>query len=357
MPMTGRVEQQVGARPSVGTMRAVTHTRYGDAGSLEVGRMEVPSVVPGRVLVSVAAGSLNPADKFMMLGRPAAVRIGRGLLRPHGVHRIPGHDLAGVVAEVGQGVTGFRIGDRVFGSAAGALADYAMGKATAFALMPGNLSFDQAAALPMAGLAALHALRDSARLEPGERLLINGAAGGIGTFAIQLGKTMGAHVTAVCSTRNVDLVRELGADAVVDYTREAITGLGDRYDVILDNVANHPFAALTTLLTPSGRVITNSGEPGPDGGAIVRFLKAAVLARLRRLPLRSYLSTVRADDLAALASMVERGELRPVIDGTYPFERAAEAMAQLATRHARGKVIVALDGVDGHAPASAGRYR
>ncbi len=198
------------------TMTVAMHRRYGPPEVLEIARLPVPTPAAGQVLVRVAAAALNPADVFLMLGRPAPVRLMTGLRRPSAKHQVRGQDLAGTVEAVGAGITELKAGDRVFGSSDGALAEYACGSETALVPMPARLSFEQAAAIPMAGLAALHGLRDAARLVAGQHLLVNGASGGIGTFAIQIAKGMGAEVTAVCSGANVKLVRELGADHVID---------------------------------------------------------------------------------------------------------------------------------------------
>src|SRR5690606_25521057 len=250
------------------TMVAATHRCYGPPEALEIARLPVPTPGAGQVLVRVAAAALNPADVFLMLGRPAPVRLITGLRRPAAKQQVRGQDLAGTVEAVGAGVTKLKAGDRVFGSADGALAQYACASETSLAAMPTRLSFEQAAAVPMAGLAALHGLRDAARLVAGQRLLVNGASGGIGPFAIPIARGLGAEVTAVCSSRNVELVRELGADHVIDYTVRRLTEVAERYDVILDNVANHSLGAMRRLLTPTGTLLTNSGEVGPDGGPI-----------------------------------------------------------------------------------------
>lgn len=322
------------------TMRAAVHDRYGDASVLRVATMPVPSPNAGEILVRVHAASLNPADKFMMLGRPAPLRLMMGLTRPGPKHRVRGHDLAGTVAAVGEGVSRFRVGEEVFGSAEGALADYVRGPHKACAAKPPSLSFEQAAALPMAALAALHGVRDAAGVRSGDHVLVNGAAGGIGTFAVQLAKYFGAEVTGVCSTNNAELVRSLGADHVMDYTKAPITSSERRFDVIFDNVGNHSLAALRALLAPDGTLLPNSGEAGPDGGPIARMVKERWQSLRSRQRIRSFLSRVDANDLAWLAERAAAGELTAVIDGVYPLEEVADAMRRLATRHARGKVIV-----------------
>lgn len=341
MTTTGDRNPRAAAQGSLPTtMRAVLHDRYGGPEVLRVAEVPVPGPRAGELLVRVHAASLNPADKFMMRGHPAPLRLMLGFTRPSAKHRVRGHDFAGTVAAAGAGVEGLAVGEPVFGSAPGALAEYVRATPAVVAAMPSSLTFEQAAALPMAGLAALHGLRDAARVEVGDRVLINGAAGGIGTFAVQLAKTFGAEVTGVCSTRNVELVRELGADHVVDYTQRSLLALGRTFDVIFDNVGNHRMAALRRLLTPTGTLLPNSGEAGPDGGAIARVLKARWYDTVGRASVRTYLSRPNAADLALLARMARDGELRAVIDGPYPLNDAAEAMRRLASRHARGKVVV-----------------
>ncbi len=342
MPTNEGASSATGGATDGATMRAVMHERYGGPEVLSVGRTPVPVPRPGEVLVRVQAVALNPADKFLMLGKPAAVRLAMGLARPSRHHRVRGHDFSGTVAALGAGVTRFAVGDAVFGSSDGALAEYVRAKVGVVADRPTGLSVEHAAALPMAGLAALHGLRDAATVQAGAHVLVNGAAGGIGTFAIQIAKSLGTDVTAVCSTRNVELVRGLGADHVIDYTQGPLTRSGRRYDVILDNVGNHGLGDLLALLTPTGRLLTNSGEAGPDGGPIARMLKAQGRALLGRQRVRSYLSSPNADDLALLAAMAVDGRIAPVIDEVFAFERAADAMAHVATRRARGKVVVAV---------------
>ena len=325
------------------TMNAVIHRNYGGPEVLELARVPIPAPRAGEVSVRVKAVALNPADKFMMLGEPAVLRLALGLRRPSPGHRIRGHDLAGTVVAVGDGVPRFEVGDEVFGSVGGALAEIACGAESAFAAKPSSLTFEQAAALPMAGLTALHALRDAADLARGQHVLVNGASGGVGTFAIQVAKARGATVTGVCSTRNVDLVRHLGADHVIDYTRTDVTRGERRYDVILDNVGNHGIGTLRKLLTPTGILLPNSGEKGPDGGPLTRVVKAQWHALFGK-QVRSFQSSTTADDLEVLASMVDEGVVAPVIDAVFAFEATADAMARLATRHARGKVVVAVAG-------------
>jgi NADPH:quinone reductase-like Zn-dependent oxidoreductase len=319
------------------TMSAVVHDRYGDAEVLRIALL--PRPIPGEhdVLIRVHAASLNPADKFLMLGSPWVLRLSSGLTRPR--RPVRGLDVAGVIEAVGARVSRWRVGDEVFGEATGSLAQFACAKEDHLARVPSGYPLTRAAAVPLAGLAALHGLR-TARLAPGHRLLVNGAAGGIGTCAVQIAKARGAHVTGVCSTRNVATVRALGADRVIDYTVEDFTTGNDRYDVIFDNVGNHPATALQRVTVDGGTVLLNSGEKGPDGRPITRIVKSQwhQLTGRRRFPI--FISSPNPQDLAELAGMLADGTLAPVIDTTFPLDHAADAMARLATRHACGKVVV-----------------
>jgi NADPH:quinone reductase-like Zn-dependent oxidoreductase len=291
--------------------------------------------------VRVHAASVNPADVFVMRGTPYVMRLLFGLDRPR--QRVRGRDFAGTVEAVGRAVTRFRPGDAVFGSAQGAFADHVVAGQDVMAAKPEQLTFEQAAAVPMAGLAALHGLRDAAKVEPGQRVLIIGASGGVGTFAVQLATSFGAEVTGVCSTRNVELVRSLGADHVIDYTVEDVTAGAQRYDVILDNVATHPLGRLRGVLTRDGILLPNNGDRGDVVlGPLPRLLGAVVLSLVVPETLRPFVSTTNHDDLVALAGLIEAGAVEPVIDRTYPLAQTAQAVAHVATGHARGKVVVAV---------------
>lgn len=322
-------------------MRAVVHDRYGGPEVLRLEDAIKPEPRDREVLIRVHAVSLNPADEFMMRGQPWPVRLAMGLGRPRG-RRVIGYDLAGVVEAVGTAVTRFQPGDEVYGSTASACADYVFAREGVLARRPANLGFQEAAAVPMAGLAALHGLRDAARLTRGQRLLINGASGGIGTFAVQIARLMGATVTGVCSTPNVELVRQLGAERVIDYTNEDFTRGGDRYDVILDNVGNRRLEEFLQVLAPRGTLLTNSGRPGPEGGPLARMARAGIMNLFSRHSIKGYYSATNAADLGVLAAWCESGEVRPVIDEVFPLERVAEAMERVVSGHARGKVVVAV---------------
>lgn len=321
------------------TMRAAVQHRYGPPSVLELSKIGRP--LPGRreVLVQVSAASVHPGDYFVMTGRPYMVRLVYGLRRPR--HRVPGMDLAGVVAAVGKDVTTLRPGDKVFGwSAAGALAEYACVPARNLVPVPANLSFVDASAVPTSAMTALQALRKIANVRPGQTVLITGASGGVGSFAVQIAKALGAEVTGVCSTRNVDLVRSLGADHVIDYTRTDFTRTGKRYDVILDNVEAQPLGAVRQALTATGTLIPNSGRGGRWFGPLGRIVKARVLSGFTRQLLLPFASVGERQDLLTLAELLTTGQVTPVIDRTYPLDEAAGALRYVGAGHTRGKVVI-----------------
>ncbi|MDN4480639.1 NAD(P)-dependent alcohol dehydrogenase [Demequina muriae] len=326
-------------------MTAIAHDRYGEADTLAPVTIPMPSPGPRDVLIRVEAAALNPADVYLMRGRPRVLRLGVGLRRP----KVPvrGSDVAGTVVAVGAEVSHWRGGDRVFGEArSGSLAEYALARADRIARLPGGVAATDAAASVMAALAARDGLA-AAGLAPGadatgKRVLIIGASGGIGSFAIQLAKHAGAHVTAVCSGRNADAVRALGADAVVDYTRESVTDLPAWFDVIVDNVGAVRMDDLHALTSPTGVVLPNSGLPGPDGGPLMRVARANVRRRLLRRRFRTFLSLPSTPALEEIGAALQDGTLSPLIDGVLPLERGSEAMARVASGHARGKVVVTI---------------
>lgn len=321
-------------------MKAIVQQRYGPPDVLEFLDVDIPDIGDDQVLVRVRAAAIHPGDLLAMEGRPIVMRPLFGL--PHPRRSTPGYDLAGTVEAVGASVDGLEAGDEVFGqSATGSCAEYAVASADAVAPAPTRVTVDHAAAIPMSGLTALHALRDVAQVRPGQRVLINGASGGIGTFAVQIAAALGARVTGVCSTRNVDLVHGLGADQVIDYTQRDFTATGERYDVILDNVANRPLAHLRRALTRTGTLIPNNGTSGSRWfGPLPRMLHAMVLSPFVSQRMRLFVSQPSRADLATLATMVDDGVVTPVIDRTHPLAETAQALAYLARRHARGKVVI-----------------
>ena len=321
-------------------MRAIIHDRYGSIDSLETREIERPTLGERDVLVRVRAAGLHVGDVFAVRGSPFPVRFFSGLRRPK--YGVPGLDLAGVVEEVGSGVTRFAPGDEVFGTGEGTSAEFARAAEDLIASKPVALTFEEAAAIPTSAFAALHGLRDAGRVKAGQRVLINGASGGVGTFAVQLAKAFGAEVTAVTSARNAELVRSLGADHVIDYTREDFTLGGRRYDVILDNIENRTLSEVRRALAPSGTLVLNSGTGASGIAMLVRLVRPILISPFVNQNLRRYTSTPNRADLEILAGLVADGKLRPVIDATFPLSEAPAALSRIASGHARGKVVVAV---------------
>jgi len=320
-------------------MRAIVQRCYGSPEVLESADVDRPAVGDDDVLVRVRAASVHPGDYFIMTGEPYVVRLAFGLRRPR--HPIPGRDLAGVVAAVGKDVADLQPGDEVFGwSTTGTLAEYACVPADQLVRTPANLSAGQAAAVPTSGLTALQALRDIAHVKPGQAVLITGASGGVGTFAVQIAKALGAEVTGVCSTRNMELVRSAGADHVIDYTRTDFTRTGLRYDVIFDSVEAQSLSEVRRALSPTGTLIPNSGRGGLWVGPLGRIVKARARSLFTRQTLRPFTSVGKRQDLLDLAELLEAAQLAPVIDGTYPLSEAAQALRYVGAGHTRGKVVV-----------------
>jgi NADPH:quinone reductase-like Zn-dependent oxidoreductase len=320
------------------SMTAIIADRYGPIEALERRHIDRPAVGDGEVLVRVAAAGLNIADVFGVRGSPFPVRMASGLRRP--TYGVPGYDLAGVVEEVGPGVTTLAVGDEVYGEGRGSCAEYAAARADRLALRPATLAPEEAAALPMAGLAALHGLR-AGKLQAGQTVLVNGASGGVGTFAVQIAKAMGARVTGVTSTGNLELVRSLGADDVIDYTREDFTRGECRYDLILDNVENRSLSDVRRVLAPTGTLLLNSGTGARGLGLLVRLVWPVVRSAFGRQKMRRYFSTPNRADLEALGKLAEEGKLRTLIHRTYPLSETANALARVATGHVPGKIVVA----------------
>jgi NADPH:quinone reductase-like Zn-dependent oxidoreductase len=287
------------------------------------------------VLVRVPAAALHAADHFVLRGVPYRVRFAAGWPRPKGY--VPGYDPAGRVVAAGRKATLFRPGDAVFASCEHACAEYAAGPESVFACKPANLTFEQAAAIPTSALAALHGLRDAGKVHPGQRVLIIGASGGVGSYAVQIAKVLGAEVTGVCRARNVKMVRSLGADHVIDDTREDVTRSAKAHDLILDNVANRSFAACRRVLAPTGVHIPNSGRAGL--GCVVRAFVRSVFVRQQRRP---YLSRPNREDLLLLKRLVESGQVKPVIDCVYGLRETPEALGYVGEGRVPGKVVIAV---------------
>jgi len=315
-------------------MKAVIQTGYGSADVMELREIEKPTPGDGEVLVRVLAASLAAGEYFGMRGKPFPIRMYIGFPKPK-KDFVVGLDCAGVVESVGKDVTRLQPGDEVYGECRGSCAEYAVALEGKLAHKPLNLTFEQAAAVPTSALAALHALRDQRKVQPGRKVLINGASGGVGTFAVQIAKVLGAEVTGVCSTGNVDIVRSIGADHVIDYTKEDFTQGEARYDLILDNVASHSFADYRRVLEPGGTLIPSSGHAGMG-----YVFKAFLLSMFVRQQGRPFVSTPNRDDLITLKELVEAGRIAPVIDRTYPLRETAEAFRYLDRGHAQGKVII-----------------
>ncbi len=319
-------------------MKAIVQDTYGSSDVLESRDIDKPEVGDTDVLVRVHAASVHVGDWIVMTGVPYVMRMATGLRKPK--HPVPGTDIAGTVEAVGKDVRKLRPGDEVFGWCTGAFAEYASASEDHFVLKPANLTFEQAAAVGVSASTALQLLRDEGKVQPGQKVLINGASGGVGTFAVQIAKAFGAEVTGVTSTRNVDMVRSIGADHVIDYTHDDFTKAGPHYDFILDNVGNHSLAETRRALTPDGTLLPNGG--GHSGGGLGRVIKAHVAATFVRQQGRPSIKFQNADDLAVLKDLVEAGKVVPVIDGTYPLSETPDAIEHVAAGHARGTIVIAV---------------
>jgi NADPH:quinone reductase-like Zn-dependent oxidoreductase len=331
--------------PGDGTdgMLAMRQRCYGAPGVLRVERVAKPVPAAGQVLIKVRASSVNPVEWYGTTGQPYVTRLMGGLGSPK--DSLIGFDMAGVVEAIGPDVTSFKPGDEVFGGVNGALAQYVIGREKgAIVHKPAELSFEEAAGIPIAAITALQGLRDSGHLTAGQKVLVNGASGGVGQYAVQIAKALGAEVTGVCSTRNVDTVRALGADHVVDYTREDFTRSDARYDVILDNVGNHSFGDLADVMNPKGTLVVVGGSKrGPFLGPIKRVAWSKIAAHFIDPKITFFIARVNKADLEWLADRAREGRLRTVVDRTYPLEQTGAALAYLGEGHARGKVVIRID--------------
>ena len=324
-------------------MKAVVYTNYGSPDVLEIRDVKKPVPNDDQILIKVRAAAVNPLDWHFMEGTPYIMRaMGVGLRKPKDPRL--GVDYAGQVEAVGKNVTQFKPGDEVFGGKTGAFAEYVCARADrAIALKPANITFEQAASVPIAAITALQALRDKGKVHAGQKVLINGASGGVGTFAVQIAKSFGADVTGVCSTRNLDLVRSLGADHVIDYTKEDFTKGDERYDVILDNVGTQPLSGFRHALQPKGICVMIGGGGPNDGGLIGpmgRPIVALVMSPFISQKMGMMMAELNKQDLTILGDLMQSGKVKPVIDRTYPLSQIAEAMRYLEAGHARGKVII-----------------
>jgi NADPH:quinone reductase-like Zn-dependent oxidoreductase len=329
-------------------MKAVVYYNYGSPDVLKFEEIEKPAVGDNQVLIKVRAASVNPLDWHFMRGTPYVVRlIMAGLLKPK--DKRLGVDVAGQVEAVGRNVTQFKPGDEVFGACRGAFAEYACTSESALAMKPDNVTFEQAASIQVAALTALQGLRDKGRIQPGQKVLINGAAGGVGTFAVQIAKSFGAVVTGVCSTRNAEMVRSIGADRVIDYTKEDFTQQdftkgGQHYDLILDCVGNHSLLACRRVLTPKGIHVGVGGTSGPwMVGPLVRAITGPVLSRFGSQKFVTFMAKSSKEDLAIMRELLATGKVTPVIDRCYRLSEVPEAIRYLEEGHARGKVVITLE--------------
>ncbi|MGI9667299.1 MAG: NAD(P)-dependent alcohol dehydrogenase [Acidimicrobiia bacterium] len=324
------------------TMQAIVQERFGGPEVLEYRTVPIPALDADRVLVHVRAASINPYDWHMIRALPYVARASTGLTKPKAP--IPGADFAGVVVAVGSEVTDFEAGDEVFGGiGGGAFAEYVAVKATGIVKKPENASFAEAATAPMAGVTALQGLRDSAKLQPGQHVAVVGAAGGVGTYAVMIAKAMGAEVTAICSTRNVDMVQSIGADHVVDYTTTDFTAQGVRYDVIFDVVSTHSMADYRRALTPEGVYVSAGALDMSAWIGPFRHLGRIALGSVgRSQTMKPMLAHNSQEDLGILGSYLATGDITPVIDRSYPLDQVGDAMEYIETMHARGKVVIAV---------------
>jgi NADPH:quinone reductase-like Zn-dependent oxidoreductase len=326
-------------------MKAIVYCDYG-VPNLKFQEIEKPTPADDQLLVKVRAASVNPLDWHFIEGTPYIMRAGVGLRKPTDTRL--GVDFAGTVEAVGKNVTKFKPGDEVFGGRTGAFAEYVcVREARAVALKPANITFEQAASVPIAGITALQGLRDKGKVQPGQKVLINGASGGVGTFAVQIAKSYGAEVTGVCSTRNLDMVRSLGADHVIDYTKEDFTKSDQRYDVILDNVANHSLSECRRVLNPNGKYVLIGGggvnESRWLGPGLTHAFKAMFLSKFVSQQMGMMLAELNQKDLTFLADLMESGKVAPVIDKRYKLSELPQAIEYLEQGHARGKVVITAD--------------
>ena len=321
-------------------MKAIVRDTYGPPEVLKLGEVEKPELPDDRVLVRVHAASVARGDWYSLIGLYVA-RAEMGLRRPKS--RLVGGDFAGTIEAVGKDVTDFQPGDEVFGARSGALAEYVAARTTAVALKPADVTFDEAAAVATSAITALQGLRDKGQLQPGQKVLINGASGGVGTFAVQIAKALGAEVTAVCSTRNVDLVRSLGADHVVDYTREDFTRSDERYDLMFDNAGSRSWRECKRVLEPGARVVLVGGQMGgPVMGPMGHVLQTKFASMFGGRKAVFFVAKFNGDDMQTLRELLEAGKVTPVVDRRYPLSEVADAFRYLGEGHAQGKVVITI---------------
>ena len=323
-------------------MKAIVYHNYGSPDVLKCEEIEKPTAGDDEVLIRVRAASVNPLDWHFMRGKPVFVRLMIGGLRKPKVTRL-GVDLAGQVEAVGRNVTRFRPGDEVFGTKRGAFAEYVCANENKLALKPANVTFEQAAAVPVAGCTALQGLRDKGRIQPGQKVLINGAAGGVGTFAVQIAKSFGADMTGVCSTRNIDMIRSIGADHVVDYTQEDFTQSGRRYDLLFDCMGNHSLSACGRAMSPRGICVAVGGPASSSIVILAGMRKALLWSQFGSQKVVSFIASTNKEDLGILKELMEAKKVTPIIDRRYTLSEVPEAIRYLEEGHARGKVVITVE--------------
>ena len=323
-------------------MKAIVYREYGGPEVLRYEEVEKPVPKDDEVLIKVHVASVNPLDWRLMSGKPVPLRLAMGLRKPRSGR--PGVDVAGKVETIGKNVTQFKPGDAVFGSCNGAFAEYACASESKIAKKPESVTFEDAASVNIAGLTALQGLRDKGKVHAGNKVLINGAAGGVGTFAVQLGKHLAAHVTGVCSTRNIDMVRSLGADDVIDYTRDDFTRGEQRYDVILDCVGNHSFSEYRRVLSPEGRSV-GVGAPHDFSmtALLASMIKDVALSAAGKQKSVMFIAKGSQSDLTLIGELIAAGKVKPVIDKIYPLSETAAAVGHVEAGHARGKVLIRVE--------------
>lgn len=321
-------------------MKAIVYYNYGSPDVLKYEEIEKPTAADDEVLIKVCAGSVNPADFHFMRGEPFLIRPMSGLLKPKNTG--VGRDVAGQVEAVGRNVTEFKPGDKVFGMCRGAFAEYACASESALVIKPDNVTFEQAASIPIAGLTALQGLRDKGKIEPEQKVLINGASGGVGTFAVQIAKSFGADITGVCSTKNVEMVREIGADRVIDYTQENFTDGEQRYDLILDCYATHSLSTIRHVLNPKGIYVGVGGPVGSTISILADLVKQLILSPFMSQKFVTFMTRPNKADLNVMRELIESGKVTPVIDRRYNLDEVPEAIRYQGEGHARGKVVITL---------------
>jgi len=319
-------------------MKAIVQDEYGSADVLELEDVETPVAGRGEVLIRVIAASAFIGDWHVMTGTPYAIRLVSGLGKPK--QRVRGQDVAGRIEAVGEGVTAFRAGDEVFGVGNGTFAEYASAPIDKIAPKPGNLGFEEAAAVPTTGCTALQGIRDVGKVRSGQSVLVIGAAGGVGSFAVQIAKAIGAYVTGVCSTSKVELVRSIGADEVIDYTREDIAEGTRRYDVIFDTAGNREISNLRRILVPKGTLVLAGGEGGGRWLGMGRVMKAKAMSPFVGQKMTNFLARPKAADLITLKELIEADKIKPMIGSKYPLGEVPGAIAEIGAGHGRGKVVI-----------------